>query len=101
MAEFYDIRAVLDEACNTLFGKPNGVATGAGFKVSQGVRMATLSSVCSVVEKPPLAAPSAGEVVPYECAARAHKTCAASWRRTPPWSWPRSTPARLRTLSKP
>lgn len=68
MAELHDIRAALDEARDALFGKPNVVATGVGFKVSEGVRTATLSIVCSVVEKRPLAALSAREVVPRDIA---------------------------------
>jgi hypothetical protein len=68
VAELHDIRAALDEARDALFGKPNVVATGVGFKVSEGVRTATLSIVCSVVEKRPLAALSAREVVPRDIA---------------------------------
>lgn len=66
MHETSDISAILAHARERLLDKANVVATGVGFKVSQGQRTGTLSIVCSVLEKLPLAALSTADVVPPE-----------------------------------
>lgn len=64
MTDITDISAALAEARAALLGRANVVATGVGFKVTEEGRTPTLSIVCSVVEKLPLAALSARDVVP-------------------------------------
>ncbi len=64
MSEMTDVSAALAEAREALLGRTNVVATGVGFKVTEAGRTPTLSIVCSVVEKLPLTALSARDIVP-------------------------------------
>jgi hypothetical protein len=59
-----DIRPVLRAARNELLARPNVVATGVGFKVSDGVRTDEVSIVCSVTHKVPRSELRAHELVP-------------------------------------
>ncbi|GAB4289528.1 MAG: hypothetical protein Kow0067_15540 [Coriobacteriia bacterium] len=54
----------LREARQALHGRRNVVATGVGYKVSDGVRTGELSIVCSVTEKVPLARLAAADRIP-------------------------------------
>jgi hypothetical protein len=54
----------LADARDALHARANVVATGIGFKVSDGVRTGNLSIVCSVTEKVPLDTLAARDVIP-------------------------------------
>ncbi len=59
-----DIRQLLPKVKKELFGKPNVVATGIGYKVSAGKRTEELSIICSVETKKKKQALSERELVP-------------------------------------
>jgi hypothetical protein len=58
------VRNVLKDVAPTLHARANVVATGVGYKVSQGKRTADLSVVCSVTEKLAAAALASADLVP-------------------------------------
>ena len=67
----HDIRpasAALQEARASLFGRPNVVATGIGFKETDGRRTGEIGIVCSVERKVPAAELSASELIPRSVA---------------------------------
>lgn len=64
MANLEDIRKLLPDVRSELFGKPNVVATGVGYKVSAGKQTEELSIVCSVETKKTKEALSERERVP-------------------------------------
>jgi hypothetical protein len=59
-----DIRKLLPEVQSELFGKPNVVATGIGYKVSAGKQTEDLSIICSVETKKKKQALTERELVP-------------------------------------
>jgi len=59
-----DIRKLLPEVRSELFGKPNVVATGIGYKVSAGKQTEELSIICSVEIKKKKQALTEREMVP-------------------------------------
>ena len=59
-----DIRKLLPEVQSELFGKPNVVATGIGYKVSAGKQTEELSIICSVETKKKKQALTERELVP-------------------------------------
>lgn len=60
------LQQVLAETRERLHARANVVATGIGYKVSDGVRTGEIAIVCSVTEKVPAAALSASDVIPAE-----------------------------------
>jgi hypothetical protein len=58
------IRSVLKESRSGLLGRSNVVATGIGYKITEGAKTPTLSIVCSVVKKLPASRLSARDLVP-------------------------------------
>ncbi len=60
------LASALASARDALHSRANVVATGIGFKVSQGVRTDEVTIVCSVTEKVPASALSAADLVPEE-----------------------------------
>lgn len=67
MADDFDAaRAILKGNFEQLLARSNVVATGVGYKVSGGKRTNQLSIVCSVVDKTPVSALSAKDLVPKE-----------------------------------
>ena len=59
-------RTVLKHQCADLMSRSNVVATGVGFKVVNGQETNDLSIICSVVEKKPVSALSAAEIIPAQ-----------------------------------
>lgn len=59
-----DIRKILGDARAELMTKPNVVATGIGYKISQGKQTEELALICSVDSKKAKQALSAREVIP-------------------------------------
>ncbi len=67
MADTLDtVRAALRAHCDELLARPNVVAAGIGYKVSGGQETRTLSVVCSVTRKRPVAELAAAELVPAQ-----------------------------------
>jgi Trypsin-like peptidase domain len=64
MANLEDVRKLLPDVRGELFGKPNVVATGVGYKVSAGKQTEELSIICSVETKKTKEALSDRERVP-------------------------------------
>lgn len=88
------LASTLASAREGLHARANVVATGIGFKVSNGTRTDELSIICSVTEKVPLAALSAADLVPEQLGGfrtdviatgefRALKTPTERWRPAP------------------
>ncbi len=88
------LTAALQSARADLHARANVVATGIGFKVSEGVRTGELSIVCSVIEKVPVSALASADLVPPEVAGfatdvvatgpiRALKAPTERWRPAP------------------
>ncbi|NOY59425.1 MAG: hypothetical protein GXO75_10945 [Calditrichaeota bacterium] len=63
-ANLNDIRTILGDARAELMAKPNVVATGIGYKISQGKKTDELALICSVESKKAKQALSAREVIP-------------------------------------
>jgi hypothetical protein len=59
-----DARRLLADARHELLGKPNVVATGVGYKISEGKQTQELALVCSVETKKPKKALTAKEMIP-------------------------------------
>jgi hypothetical protein len=62
--ELSNLKGVLQENRNQLLARANVVATGIGYKASEGKKTATLSLICSVVQKLPSSKLSAREMIP-------------------------------------
>ena len=59
-----DVRKLMSEARSELMNKPNVVATGVGYKISEGKKTGDLALICSVETKKTKQALSANEVIP-------------------------------------
>lgn len=59
-----EVRPALQAVRNELLARPNVVATGVGYKISEGVRTGEIGIVCSVTHKVPVAELSAQDLVP-------------------------------------
>ena len=67
MADDFDAaRAILKGNYEKLLARSNVVATGVGYKYSKGKRTDQMSIICSVVDKVPVSALSAKDLVPKE-----------------------------------
>ena len=62
--ELSNLKGVLQENRNQLLARANVVATGIGYKASEGKKTSTLSLICSVVQKLPSSKLSAREMIP-------------------------------------
>jgi len=62
--ELLNLRGVLRENRNQLLARANVVATGIGYKASEGKKTSTLSLICSVVQKLPSSKLSPREMIP-------------------------------------
>ena len=62
--EFSALKGILQENREQLLTRTNVVATGIGYKVSEGKKTATLSIICTVVQKRPQSKLSAQEMIP-------------------------------------
>ncbi|MDO9557733.1 MAG: hypothetical protein Q7J82_09205 [Coriobacteriia bacterium] len=62
--EVFEVRPALQAARHELLARPNVVATGVGYKVSDGVRTGEIGIVCSVTHKVPRSELRAQELVP-------------------------------------
>jgi hypothetical protein len=63
-ADIISVRNVLGTNCDQLLGKANVVATGIGYKTTEGKKTDDISLICSVKEKLPRASLSLQDMVP-------------------------------------
>lgn len=64
--QIQDVRRTLNEARSELMQKPNVVATGVGYKITNGRKTGDIALICSVDTKTDKKSLSAGQVVPEQ-----------------------------------